>query len=354
MAAVDETFGEIARPEIREYEQVSKGYTSFRENDILFAKITPCMENGKAAIARNLVNGVGFGSTEFHVLRPNPDVIPEWIFAYIRTPSFRAKAEANFTGTAGQRRVPTDFIKRVQIPVPPLAEQDRIVKLLDEADALRKLRAEADRRMAEVVPALFYEMFGDPVRNEKGWEVRSLGEITSIVAPLVDPRDPEYLDLPHIGPDRIESGTGKLLPAATAREDGLISVKFLFDSCDVLYSKIRPNLRKAALPNEIGLCSADMYPLRPGPLLTRHYLWSLLLTDQFTNRAVYLSARANMPKLNREQLASIRVSVPELPLQQAFSSRIGNLFEMQYKSSASIARSDSFMGSELDIFFNGR
>jgi type I restriction enzyme S subunit len=79
MSAVDEKRGTISKPEIRAFGQVSKGYTSFIENDVLFAKVTPCMENGKAAIAGTLVNRLGFGSTEFHVLRPTELVLPEYI-----------------------------------------------------------------------------------------------------------------------------------------------------------------------------------------------------------------------------------------------------------------------------------
>jgi type I restriction enzyme S subunit len=155
MAAIDERFGLVTRPETRRYGEVAKGYTSFREGDVLFAKITPCMQNGKAAIARSLRGGLGFGSTEFHVLRPRPGVLSEWVFSFIRQPTFRSAAMASFTGSAGQQRVPTEFLKKTLIPVPPLAEQERIVRLLDEADALRKLRTQADRRTAALIPALF-------------------------------------------------------------------------------------------------------------------------------------------------------------------------------------------------------
>jgi type I restriction enzyme S subunit len=110
---------------------------------------------------RSLTGRIGFGSTEFHVLRPDKTLLPDWVFAFIRRPSFRSAAEANFTGTAGQKRVPTDFLKSYPIPVPPLAEQERIVNLLDEADGLRKLRSEADGRTGALIPALFHEMFGD-------------------------------------------------------------------------------------------------------------------------------------------------------------------------------------------------
>jgi type I restriction enzyme, S subunit len=127
MPAVDAESGEIVTPENRPFRKVRKGYTSFRENDVIFAKITPCMENGKAAIARDLTNGLGFGSTEFHVLRSTGSVIPEYLFYYVRRESFRRTAESDMTGSVGQRRVPSDFLNRTALPLPPLAEQKRIV-----------------------------------------------------------------------------------------------------------------------------------------------------------------------------------------------------------------------------------
>ena len=159
MAAVDEVSGTIAEPQSRSYKEVAKGYTNFRENDVLFAKITPCMENGKAAIARNLRNGLGFGSTEFHVLRPSARVLAEWVFALVRQPSFRSAAEANFTGTAGQKRVPSDFIKRFPIPVPPLKDQKRIVKLLDQASGLRISLTKIDRGLEVLLLSLVHRAF---------------------------------------------------------------------------------------------------------------------------------------------------------------------------------------------------
>jgi type I restriction enzyme, S subunit len=196
MAAIDETNGLIIGSETRRYGDVAKGYSTFREGDILFAKITPCMQNGKAAIARNLNNGFGFGSTEFHVLRPHAGLLPEWVFALIRQPSFRRTAESSFTGTAGQQRVPAEFLRRFPIPVPPLPEQERLVKLLDEADELRKLRAVADRRTAELVPALFHEMFGDPL--DKRWPKIRLGDVllcTGHRDPRLNPdREFSYVD----------------------------------------------------------------------------------------------------------------------------------------------------------------
>ncbi|ACL16255.1 restriction endonuclease subunit S [Methanosphaerula palustris] len=139
MPAVDADMGAITNPEIKPYLEVRNGFTSFRDGDVIMAKITPCMENGKAAIVRGMKNGIGFGSTEFHVMRSRGEILPEYLFYYIRQKSFRNEAESHFTGSVGQKRVPTDFIKQSVIPLPPLAEQRRIVArieaLLSHVDA---------------------------------------------------------------------------------------------------------------------------------------------------------------------------------------------------------------------------
>jgi type I restriction enzyme S subunit len=181
MAAVDELTGTIAAPQTRSFAEVKKGYTSFRETDVLFAKITPCMENGKAALAQSLVGGVGFGSTEFHVLRAGPQVLPEWLRYFVRREEFRREAKRNFTGTAGQQRVPTTFISDSEIPVPPLAEQRRIVDLLSRAEGIVRLRREAQKKAAEIIPALFLDMFGDPATNPKGWRTQSIDGLCNLV-----------------------------------------------------------------------------------------------------------------------------------------------------------------------------
>jgi type I restriction enzyme S subunit len=132
MGAIDDVTGTIAKPQIRKYGEVRKGYTHFAEGDVLFAKITPCMENGKAAIAKNLVNRIGCGTTELHVLRPLGGILPEYLFNYIRQKSFRRAAEANMTGTAGQLRVPAAYVRNARIPLCPTPEQTRIVAKIEE------------------------------------------------------------------------------------------------------------------------------------------------------------------------------------------------------------------------------
>lgn len=125
----------IMQMEIRKISEVIRGYTYFRENDVLFAKITPCMENGKIAIASNLKNGIGFGSTEFHVLRPNINILlPKILFYWMERKSFRDFATNFFTGTAGQQRVQKAFFDVVKIPLPSLPEQHKIAEILKSVD----------------------------------------------------------------------------------------------------------------------------------------------------------------------------------------------------------------------------
>jgi len=111
----------------KQLSEVSASYTYFEDNDVLLAKVTPCFENGKAGIARGLSNGIGFGSSEFYVLRSKGQVLPEWIYFCVMHPLFRDAAVAQMTGTGGLQRVPRDYVENFQIPLPPLELQKKIV-----------------------------------------------------------------------------------------------------------------------------------------------------------------------------------------------------------------------------------
>jgi type I restriction enzyme, S subunit len=132
MASVSEEFGGIDVSTCRPFSEVQKGYTAFREDDVLFAKITPCMENGKLAVVPRLGYGVGFGSTEFHVLRPTPAVTSRWIGHFLSQSGVRRNARRNMTGSAGQLRVPTVWLNDQILPLAPLPEQHRIVEKIEE------------------------------------------------------------------------------------------------------------------------------------------------------------------------------------------------------------------------------
>ena len=118
-----------------EYGKVKKGFTYFKNNDVLFAKITPCMENGKGAIAEGLTNNIGMGSTEFHVLRPiEGKSNPFWLLALTRLPIFRERATKNMSGTGGQKRVPATYLENFMVGLPPIEEQNRFENIYNQAD----------------------------------------------------------------------------------------------------------------------------------------------------------------------------------------------------------------------------
>jgi len=181
MSAVDEKTASISKSEIRPYREVAKGHTPFKEGDVLFAKITPCMENGKCAIARQLENGRGFGSTEFHILRARDKIIPQWVYYFLRQEKVRKFAANNFTGTAGQQRVPRSVFDKLLIPLPPLPIQKQIAAILEKADAGREKRRQANQLTEQFLQSAFLEMFGDPVTNPKRWEIKKLGDTATIV-----------------------------------------------------------------------------------------------------------------------------------------------------------------------------
>lgn len=147
MPAVQEESLEYAEQKSA-FGKVKKGYTKFRDEDVLFAKITPCMENGKGCIVHNLSHGIGFGSTEFHVLRCHKDVFPKFIYYFVIRRTFRAEAKNKMSGAVGQQRVPAEFLKEYSFACPSLPEQKAIVKKIENAFAF------ADKAQATITGAL--------------------------------------------------------------------------------------------------------------------------------------------------------------------------------------------------------
>lgn len=167
MEAVDGDKGIISEIRIVPFSKVKKGYTYFEENDVLFAKITPCMQNKKSVIANGLINGFGFGTTEFHVLRCKEKIIPKWVYYFIRNQRFIDKAENNFTGAVGQQRVPASFLENYPIIVPPVLVQQKIVeKLNNQMAQIEKMKKETEEQRA-VLDVLFESIINKEIQALK-------------------------------------------------------------------------------------------------------------------------------------------------------------------------------------------
>jgi len=186
MSAVDEHRGVILNAEIRPFSEVAKGYTFFNEGDVLFAKITPCMQNGKHAIARGLLDGIGFGSTEFHVIRPRAGVVAEWIHRFIRQHHVLSAATNYFTGAVGQQRVPESFLASLDIPLPSIDEQQRIIRIVNAQIAVvEKARVSSEARLeaAKALPAVYLrQVFPKPGQElPDGWRWVKLKDVCDVV-----------------------------------------------------------------------------------------------------------------------------------------------------------------------------
>jgi type I restriction enzyme S subunit len=213
----------------------------------------------------------------------------------------------------------------VEIPLPPLEEQKRIARILNEQMAtLERARAAAEAQMeaAKALPAAYLRaIFNSP--EAQRWVRKPLGKICQIVARQVDPKLPEYAALSHVSGENIEGGLCRLLHLNTAAQDAMTSGKYLFAAGDVLYSKLRPYLRKVVVVDFRGVCSADMYPIRVNrDVLDPHFTAWMLVSDEFTKYADEESRRARMPKLNRDQLFAWNAPIPPLREQQRIVARL--------------------------------
>lgn len=202
--------GEFDASEIKNYSEVKKGFTNFQNGDVLFAKITPCMENGKGAIAHNMKNGIGFGSTEFHVLRPDTDKITrEWLYYLTTWKTFRKEAERNMTGSAGQKRVPKTFLENYVVNLPDIDTQKSENKILRKVDDLISLCKQQLAKLDELVKARFVEMFGDVLLNSMQWPEKTLENMADIVSGITKGRKTAEADLqevPYMAVSNVKDG----------------------------------------------------------------------------------------------------------------------------------------------------
>jgi type I restriction enzyme, S subunit len=333
MSAVDENVGVIAKPEIRNYSEVAKGYTNFKEGDVLFAKVTPCMENGKAAIVGPLLNGLGFGSTEFHVLRPTDEVLPEYLFHFIRQPAFRTRAASAFVGTGGLQRVPLDFLSRVKLPLPTLPEQQRMVDVLRLLDDMITARNTQISRLHSLIFLLFAEYFQAPEVSRGNEKNGLLADLAWINPPLDSPIDlqQEVSFLPMAAIDEV---SGRIAKYETKFFQEVKAGYTRFVENDVLFAKISPCMENGkiaiaqGLKNGIGVGSTEFHVFRPKPNATAEFLWAL------TRRTVFrkMAARAFIGTSGHQRvpesfLKTYKLRIPTFEKQLAFSENVRNIFQ---------------------------
>lgn len=176
----------------------------------------------------------------------------------------------------------------------------------------------------------FIEMFGDLKNNSKEWNILTFNEFAVIDTNMTKDFE-QYSDYPHIGIDSIEKNTGNILEYQLVKDSNLKSGKYLFDERHIIYSKIRPNLNKVALPQFKGVCSADAYPiLCLDGIADRNYLGYVLRSEFFLNYILAFSGRTNIPKVNKEQLKGFSMPTPPIELQNQFADFVKQVDKLKF------------------------
>lgn len=226
----------LSLKEERALSTVSGSYTYFADNDVLLAKITPCFENGKLGVASGLTNGVGFGSSEFIVLRSKGKVVPNYLYYFLSQPSFRLAGQAVMTGAVGHRRVPNDYIENTEIPLPSISEQERIVAILDETFAdIEQVRAKTEQNLKnarELFESYLQQVFSKDIKN---YNQVALAEITKTIS-----------DGDHSAPPKSSEGIPFITISNIDKNTNEIDFSSTFKVPEDYYEKLKPNRKPIA------------------------------------------------------------------------------------------------------------
>lgn len=221
-------------------------------------------------------------------------------------------------GATMKHIVKRDF-DATKIPYPSLEKQIEIATNLDKISKVVESRKQELQLLNDLIKARFIELFGDLKTNSKGWQIVGFKDCADIDTNMVHDFE-GYEDYPHIGIDSIEKETGRLIGYRTIAEDGIISGKYLFTPEHIIYSKIRPNLNKVAMPDFDGLCSADAYPIlvKEG-ICNREYFGYTLRSQYFLDYILAFSNRTNLPKVNKSQVEGFVLPLPPIEVQEQFA-----------------------------------
>ncbi|EGR1128611.1 restriction endonuclease subunit S [Vibrio cholerae] len=289
------------------------------------------------------------------LLRPKSELIdPDYLFRFLSMDETQERIRHLGKKTTNISNLDRVRFLQLQIPLPPLETQKQIAAVLEKADQLRQDCKLLEQELNSLAQSVFIDMFGDVRSNSFNSKKVKFDDIFEINSKLVDPRLPEFENLPHIGPEHLEKRTGRILPYRTAKEDALVSGKFNFQKGCVLFSKIRPNLKKVAIPEFSGLCSADMYPLEViDGVSTREFIWGLILSDAFDDYLETLPSRANIPKINRKELAAFEFYLPDLRDQKAYSKKLAKIQEQLKQNACLYQETENNFNALIQKAFKG-
>ena len=301
----------------KQLSEVSTSYTYFEDNDVLLAKVTPCFENGKAGIARGLLNGIGFGSSEFYVLRSNDKVLPEWIYFCVMHPIFRDAAVAQMTGTGGLQRVPRDYVENFQIPLPPLEVQKEIVA---EIEGYQKVINGARAVLDHYRPHI-------PIHPD--WPMVELGDVADLIN---GDRGSNYPSAAHrVGAGIPFVNAGHLCDGDVSLENMDYVTRERFDLLgsgkfvrgDILYC-LRGSLGKCALVQSIdfGAIASSLVIIRPTERILNRFLYCCLTGRAGVELIAGNDTGSAQPNLSASNVKKYAIPLPPLSEQERIVAEI--------------------------------
>lgn len=284
-------------------------------------------------------------SSAMKILRPNKDKA-DIKYLYYKMLTIETDSEQH-------KRYWISKYSQIEIPLPDLATQQRIAALLDKADELRQYNKQLIEKYDTLTQSLFLDMFGDPVRNEKGWEKVDFSLLCDFQRITIQPekiREGEnYIPL-----ESIEKQTGQILNVELVSKGDLKSSKFYFTEEYILHGKLRPYLNKVATPNFSGVCSTDIIPIKPRTNKTnRPYIVQIMRGSGFVSYCVERTSGANLPRISPREVEKFQVINPPIALQNQFAERVKLIEQQKEMAQQALQKSEELFNCLLQKAFKG-
>ncbi len=342
--------GRLSLEKTRTIEQVRQGYTYFQNEDVILAKITPCFENGKGALCQGLLNGIGFGTTELHILRANEETYPKFIFYLTKSDPFQKIGAAMMYGAAGQKRLPEEFIRDFPVSTPTLLEQQAIATFLDREIAKintlivkkeRLIELLQEKRAAIISQAVTKGLDPTVAMKNSGvewlgeipehWETKRVRDVTELLqtgpfGSQLHSSDYTLNGIPVINPSHLRNG--RIYPdwdCAVNEETRSRLVRHELQEGDIIFAR-RGEMGRCALVTKIEkgwLCGTGSLLIRPRTsMVSPLYLNMVLSTSGVKDWLLLESVGSTMNNLNTSILSRIPVPTPPLTEQNAITEYI--------------------------------
>ena len=242
-------------------------------------------------------------------------------------------------------------LTNAEMELPTIEEQKIIVNIMEKAKHILDMKNQNIHNLNQLIQSRFVELFGDLKSNNKRWPIVGFKECADIDTNMIHNFE-GYEDYPHIGINCIEKETGRLIGYRTIAEDGVISGKYLFTPKHIIYSKIRPNLNKVALPDFKGLCSADAYPiLVKSEICNREYFGYTLRSRYFLDYILAFSNRTNLPKVNKNQVEGFMLPLPPINIQNQFATFVHQVNKSKFEVQKSLEKTQLLYDSLMQEYF---